>query len=143
MSFRNMAMGAVCAVCVASSGYVFSQRSVTNLRETHIDLQRVTECALNNSPVDFVVVDGRRTAKEHLINVANGRSWIKRSRHQDGAAIDIAAWNGKVTYDHVPYHLIASVFSDCSHRLNIPIIWGGNWKVKDLMHFELDRRMYP
>lgn len=144
MTIKNAAISAVCAVCVVASGFVYSQRSLLNLSEVDQHLQTVAECAIRHTPVDFVVIDGGRTAREHVVNVANGKSWVKRSRHQDGMAIDIAAWvNGQITYEPAPYYKIADAFYFCSETLNIPIVWGGEWKVKDLMHFELDRRRYP
>lgn len=144
MSFRTKAIGAACAVCIGVSGYVFSARSLGNLRETNPALQAVAECALDKTLVDFVVIDGMRTAVEHQKNLENGRSWIRRSRHQDGMAIDVAAYvNGKITYSAEPYYKIADAFYYCSEQLNTPIVWGGEWRAKDLMHFELDRKAYP
>lgn len=144
MSFKTKAIGAFCAGCVAVSGYVFSVRSTDNLLETRPPLQHVSHCALSRSAVDFVVIDGGRTAAEHRKNVENGKSWIKRSRHQDGAAIDFAAYvNGAITYAPEPYYAIAGAFYKCSEELNIPIVWGGEWRAQDLMHIELDRRFYP
>ena len=138
MRIPNKVITVACAACVALSGYIFSQRSLDNLHEVKPELQRVAECALKHSSVDFVVVDGGRTEAEHKNNLANGRSWIKRSKHQDGKAIDVAAYvNGAVTYQTEPYYKIASSFKQCSKTLGTPIIWGGDWKVKDLMHFEL------
>lgn len=144
MSFRVKALGLACAACVAVSGYVFSQRSINNLVEVHNDLQTVAACALNKTTVDFVVVDGGRTAKEHAKNVAAGKSWIKRSRHQDGMAIDVAAYvNGQITYEPEYYYHILGAFYLCSELHDVPIITGGEWRVKDYMHIELDRRVYP
>lgn len=138
MSAKTKVLGAICAVCVAASGYVFSQRSLTNLNEVNPALQAVAECALKHSPVDFVVVDGGRTAEEHKNNVAAGRSWIKRSKHMDGLAIDIAAYvDGGITYNPAPYYQIAEAFYYCAESLSTPITWGGEWRVKDLMHYEL------
>lgn len=144
MSFRARAIGVVCTACVAASGYVFSQRSILNLDEVRPPLQQLAECAIRRTPIDFVVVDGGRTAAEHKINVANGKSWTKRSRHQDGAAIDFAAFvDKKVTYEPEYYGPIAEAFASCSYELKIPIVWGGEWKYKDMMHIELDRKVYP
>lgn len=144
MSTKIKAISAACAVCVAVSGYVFSQRSADNLTETRIELQQLSHCALSRSPVDYVVIDGGRTAAEHKKNLENGKSWIKRSRHQDGAAIDVAAFvDGKITYDPEPYYQIAGAYYLCSDNLKIPIVWGGEWRAQDLMHIELDRRFYP
>lgn len=138
MTSSAKVLGAVCAVCVAASGFVYGTRSQTNLAEVRPELRAVAHCALSRSPVDFVVVDGGRTPEEHKNNVAAGRSWIKRSKHQDGLAIDVAAYvNGKITYDPAPYQHINAAFQSCSYSLSTPITWGGDWRVRDLMHFEL------
>lgn len=138
MSTRTKVLSGICAGCIAVSGYVFSARSLDNLKEVSPLIQEVAECALKHTTADFVVVDGGRSAEEHRNNVAAGRSWIRRSKHQDGLAIDIAAYShGKITYNPAPYYKIAEAFYYCSDGLGIPIIWGGEWKVQDLMHFEL------
>lgn len=140
MSFRTKAIGAVVGVSIAASGYVFSQRSLNNLAEVKPELQAVADCALEKGTVDFVVVDGGRTEAEHQNNLKRNVSWIKRSKHQDGLAIDVAAFvNGSISYDPLPYYSIAGAFYYCSRHLNTPITWGGEWKKKDLMHFELGR----
>lgn len=137
---------------IVLSTFAYSQRSINNILEVREPLQTVTVCARQaiKPPLGFIVVDGARTLEEHKINVANGKSWIKRSRHQDGAAIDFAATilvNDKpvpiVTYDNQYYRPIADAFKSCSKKLNVPIIWGGDWKVIDAMHIELDRKVYP
>lgn len=138
MKLPNKVIGVLCATCIAVSGYVFSKRSELNLAEVDPRLQAVSHCALTHSVVDFVVIDGGRTAAEHKTNVANGKSWIKRSKHQDGLAVDVAAFvNGRVTYEAAPYYKIADAYYACSNALGTPITWGGEWKAKDLMHFEL------
>jgi peptidoglycan L-alanyl-D-glutamate endopeptidase CwlK len=138
MGFRTKAAAAVCTICVAASGFVFSTRSLDNLSEVDQRLQIVADCALSKSSVDFVVIDGGRTAAEHASNLANGTSWIKRSKHQDGLAIDIAAYvDGQITYAPEPYYKINQAFTYCSALHNVPLTWGGTWRARDLMHFEL------
>lgn len=138
MKLPNKVVAGLCAGCIAISGYVFSARSTQNLHEVDARLQEVAQCALKHSKVDFVVVDGGRTEAEHRNNVAAGRSWIRHSKHQDGLAIDIAALShGKVTYNPAPYYQISEAFYYCSNGLGIPITWGGEWRVQDLMHYEL------
>lgn len=135
---------AVAIGIVSSSGYVFSTRSINNIIEVDPDLQRSVKCALNHTKVDFTVIDGMRTAAEHKINVANGKSWTKRSRHQDGKAIDfVALQNGKVTYEPMPYYAVASAFYYCEDVTGVQVTWGGEWDAQDLMHIELDRQFYP
>lgn len=132
--------------------FAYSQRSINNLNEVREPLQIVTICAQQElvPPLGMIVVDGGRTAEEHKINVANGRSWIKRSRHQDGAAIDVAATminpvshRPEVTYTALYYYTLNKAFQKCSLEHSVPLVWGGSWKVKDLMHWELDRKVYP
>ena len=138
MSFRTKALGAVCAACIATSGYILSVRSNNNLAEVDPRLKTLSECAIQRTPVDFGVVDGKRSLEEHKINLLKGKSWIKRSKHIDGLAIDIVAYvNGKVTYDVKYYEPILGTFYFCSELHKIPIITGGEWKVGDFMHIEL------
>jgi peptidoglycan L-alanyl-D-glutamate endopeptidase CwlK len=139
----NKSLGVICAVCVVASGFVFGQRSENNLKGVDTELVAVTRCALEHTPVDFVVIDGLRTAEEHAANLKKGVSWVKRSKHQDGLAIDVGAWIGVIRWDHQPYIQIAQAFNYCSLTMGVPIIWGGEWRVKDLMHIELDRKTYP
>lgn len=140
MSFRTRAIGVFCAGCVAVSGYAFSKRSLDNLFPVHPDLQKVTHCALKISPYDFVVYHGYRTEEEQRSMIARGVSWVNRSRHQDGLAIDVMALvDGKGTWDAKPYEGIARAFYACGDALGVPIVWGGEWRVKDLVHFEVKR----
>jgi peptidoglycan LD-endopeptidase CwlK len=144
--FKNHPKKAATVAAMILAVFGYSQRSITNLNEVREPLQIVTICAREyvQAPLGFIIVDGGRTLEEHKINVANGKSWIKRSRHQDGAAIDFAATvDGKVTYDLAQYQPIVHAFKTCSVRHNVPIIAGYDWKVKDAMHIELDRKYYP
>lgn len=145
-AFKHKKKAGLTTAAMILSVFAYSQRSITNLNEVREPLQIVTICAREyvQSPLGFIIVDGGRTLEEHKINIANGKSWIKRSRHQDGAAIDFAATlDGKVTYDLKHYQPIVHAFKACSIQHNIPIISGYDWKVKDAMHIELDKRFYP
>jgi len=138
--------GALAIGAAILSVFAYSQRSINNIMEVREPLQTVTVCARQEikDPLGFIIVDGGRTLEEHKINVANGKSWIRRSRHQDGAAIDFAATvNGKVTYDLRYYYPIVAAFKVCSARHKVPIISGMDWKVVDAQHIELDKRFYP
>ena len=147
MKHKGKATGTAAIGVLILSTFAYSQRSITNINEVREPLQAVTVCARLElkEPLGFIVVDGGRTLEEHKINVANGKSWIKRSRHQDGAAIDFAATvGGKITYDLQYYYPIVDAFKTCSARFKVPIISGIDWKKKiDAMHIELDRRVYP
>lgn len=143
MNVRTRALGVLCVGCVAASGYVFSTRSAETLAPVSPALQNVATCALQHSSVDFVVYHGFRTDAEQRGFLAAGVTWVNRSRHQDGKAIDVMAMDPatkKGTWDPVFYEHIAKVFYFCGAKLGVDITWGGEWRVQDLVHFEETRR---
>lgn len=125
--------------------FTFSLRSSRNLAEVHPDLVRVTHRALQLTPIDFVVTEGRRTATRQKQLFAAGATRTMNSRHLTGHAIDFAAMVGKeIRWDWPLYAKIAQAFKQAALELDVPIIWGGDWKsFKDGPHVELDRRRYP
>lgn len=140
--FVRPASAAVATVSAAviASGYYLSERSLENLYPTSPRIQAVTHCAIERTTIDFVVYHGLRSDAEQRSMIAKGVSWVNRSRHQDGEAVDVMAIvNGNGTWDHEPYYEIAKAFYSCGDDLGYPVIWGGEWRVKDLVHFELKR----
>lgn len=125
--------------------WVFSARSLSNLKGIHPDLRRVVDRALELSPVDFVVIEGLRTKERqsHLVKI--GASKTLNSRHLTGHAVDVAPiLDGEIRWDWPLYHKLAAAFKTAAKELNIPIVWGGDWRTfKDGPHFELDRKSYP
>ena len=51
--------------------------------------------------------------------------------------------DGQISYDPQLYYGIVGAYYLCSEKLNIPIISGGEWRVKDLMHIELPKGSCP
>lgn len=125
--------------------YKLGVRSRLNLRGVHPDLVRVVERAIQLTDVDFTVTEGLRTEKRQKELRAAGASLTMNSRHLTGHAVDVAALvNGKVRWDWPLYPRIASAFKQAAKELNVPIVWGGDWKrLKDGPHFELSRAAYP
>jgi len=138
-SARAAGMATVAAATIYS-GFVFSERSLKTLEYVNPQMQAVADCAIQRTKIDFVVYHGLRSEEEQRTMIARGVSWVNRSRHQDGDAIDVMALvNGKGTWDSSPYHEIAKAFYSCGDDLGTPVTWGGEWRVKDLVHFELKR----
>lgn len=129
----------------------FSNRSYDNLRGVHQDLVAVAVRALELTKVDFGIGDGLRTPAEQQANIDAGRSWTKNSRHLSGHAIDVIAFdkagkyvNGDCPDEYKLYEQIAEAFKAAALELGVPIVWGGDWRLKkDGCHYELDRRTYP
>lgn len=144
--------------------YSFSQASIDKIKKVHPKLVEVIKAAIVNSPFDFRITDGARTAEEQFALYQIGRSKPGRivtncdgkrakSNHQIkadgfGHAVDIfpcgVIENGvyrKFTsaegYDEKKLKLIADHILAVAKSKNVNVEWGGNWKMKDTPHFEL------
>lgn len=125
-------------------GFRLSDRSIKNLAGVHGHLIQVVGRAIELTEVDFIITEGLRTKKRQEELVAAGASQTMNSRHLTGHAVDVAALvGGKVRWDWPLCAKIAVAFKKAAAELGIPIVWGGDWKMRDGPHFELDRRKYP
>ena len=124
--------------------FVLGSVSKNNLKGVHPDLVKVVERAISLTTVDFRVIEGLRSKQRQIELVNKGASKTLNSRHITGHAVDVVALvGGTVRWDWPLYDKIAKAFKQASKELNIPIIWGGDWKnFKDGPHFELDRNVY-
>ena len=68
----------------------------------------------------------------------------KCSRHLVGLAVDFAPLVGnEVTWKWPAFKPVADAFKAAAKELDIPIVWGGDWKsFRDGPHVELDRKVY-
>ena len=124
--------------------FVLGSVSKNNLKGVHPDLVKVVERAISLTTVDFRVIEGLRSKQRQVELVNKGASKTLNSRHITGHAVDVAALvGGTIRWDWPLYDKIAKAFKQASKELNIPIVWGGDWKTfKDGPHFELDRNVY-
>lgn len=121
----------------------FGTRSESNLEGLHPDLLQVMRTAIVATPVDFMVIDGKRTLAEQKELVKKGASWTLKSRHLTGKAVDVMAYvNGTGRWEPKLYQQIGEHVLRIAEQLNIPLVWGGSWKVRDWGHFELDKNHY-
>lgn len=125
--------------------YSLSQRSLSRLQGVHPDLVKVVKRAIELSEIDFAVTEGLRTIERQKELFAKGASTTMKSRHLTGHAIDVAAIVGtSIRWDWPLYDKISVAFKAAAKELNVPIVWGGDWKsFKDGPHFELDSKKYP
>ena len=124
--------------------YVLGTVSKNNLKGVHPDLVKVVEKAITLTEIDFRVTEGLRSKTRQIELVNKGASKTLNSRHITGHAVDVVALiGGSVRWDWPLYDKIAKAFKQAAQELNIPIVWGGDWKnFKDGPHFELDRNVY-
>ncbi len=137
-----------------------NQRSKDNLNGVHPDLLRLIENAIADCPIPFIIIYGVRTTVEQRTLYSQGRTKpgaivtscdgvTKKSNHQVkndgyGHAVDILAdanRNDKVDQveiaDAKSLIIVADHIKKKAKELNIPIDWGGDWKMRDYPHFEL------
>jgi hypothetical protein len=130
---------------VLEMSFVFSKRSENNLIGVHPDLVKVVRRALEISEVDFAVTEGLRTLERQKQLVKSGASQTLKSRHLTGHAVDLAPFiAGTIRWDWPPFNTIAIAMKQAALKLDVSIVWGGDWvSFKDGPHFELDRKVYP
>lgn len=122
----------------------YSQRSLNNLRGIHPDLRRVIDRALQDSPLDFVVIEGLRSVDRQKQLVASGASRTMNSRHITGHAVDLMPIgpNGPA-FDWPLYDELGLAVKQAAEKEGVALDWGGDWKsFRDGPHFELDRAVY-
>lgn len=144
---------------------VFSKRSLDNLKGVHPNLVKIMEEAIKDSPVDFTITEGVRSAEKqqeyyswgrtkrnpntgNMTKVTYADGVIRKSNHQVkadgyGHAVDLYPFfEGKVQVNHkdtlLKLNLIAGHIKATAKRLGINIVWGGDWKKPfDPPHFQL------
>lgn len=124
----------------------YGARSIASLIGIHPDLRRVIDAALQDSPLDFIVIEGLRTIGRQKQLVAQGFSKTMNSRHITGHAVDLLPIgpNGKGSFDWKLYHVLGPAVEDAARKVGVAIVWGGRWKsFRDGPHFELERNAYP
>lgn len=131
--------------------FSFGPRSLLKMIGVHPDLVKVMKRAIAISPIDMTVLEGKRTVKQQVKNVAHGVSQTMDSYHipykRDGLAhaIDIVPLiNGKVTYAWPVYYKLAKVIKQAAKDVGVSVEWGGDWRsFKDGPHWQLPRSKYP
>ena len=119
--------------------YVLSKRSEDNLKGVHKDLVAVIYELLKVSPYDFTITEGLRTLERQKELFAQKKSKTLNSKHLIGRAVDFIVYDsGELTWESMFYKSVADKAKEVANKLNIPIIWGGDWATfKDYDHLEL------
>lgn len=125
--------------------YKLSSTSLAKLDGVHPDLVKVVKRAIQITPIDFRILEGRRSPARQKQLKAAGASTILNSRHITGHAIDFAAMvDGKIRWDWPLYPRVAMAFKQAAKELGIEIVCGVDWKkFPDGGHIELSRKKYP
>ena len=123
--------------------YKLGTRSLQNLSGVHPDLVAVVKLAITITEQDFTVIEGIRNINRQRELFKAGKSTTMNSRHITGHAVDMVPW--PVDWNDLErFEVMADAMKQAAEELDIPIVWGGDWKsFYDAPHFELDRKVYP
>lgn len=125
--------------------FIFGKASENNLIGVHPDLVKVVRRVQELIPIDFKVIEGRRTLERQRQLFKFGASQTLNSRHLTGHAVDIVPLpDGKVSWEWKYFYPMADAMKQAAAELGIAVEWGGNWATfKDGPHFQLPARQYP
>ena len=127
--------------------YKLSKRSLSRLEGVDQRLKEVALLAIQITAVDFGIPEygGKRSLEDQQElysrdpKVTSCDGVDKRSRHQDGEAIDFYAYvGGKASWEKEHLVMVACAFFQAAIILGHQIEWGGLWKgFQDLPHIQL------
>jgi len=123
--------------------YRLGTRSLQNLSGVNPDMVAVVKRAIEITEVDFTVIEGIRHINRQRELLKAGKSTTLNSRHITGHAVDMVPY--PVDWEDLErFEQMAEAMKKAAEELEIPIVWGGDWKsFYDAPHFELDRKKYP
>lgn len=123
---------------------VLSARSKRELAGCHPELRRLFEAVAEELGVELICGHrGKLAQNEAYARGASKVPW-PQSRHNSkpSEAVDVIpseiiqgtkiAWN-----DTAAFKRLAEVVKTTALKLGIEITWGGDWRMRDLVHFEL------
>ncbi len=128
--------------------FKFSNRSLSVLKQVDERLQAIFLEAIQESPIDFGIPNsgGKRTADFQNMLFLGGKStkcdgYEIESYHQTGCAIDVYAYvDGKASWDEEHLEIISTTVKMVAKRMNIEIVWGGDWtNLVDMPHYQVSR----
>ena len=152
---------------VVKKTYKLSEASIQKMNGVHPKLVELMKAAITNSPYDFKIIQGLRTAEYQNSLYQQGRTkpgkivtkldgYNKKSNHQAksdgyGHAVDIAVcghYNNDGTYikymtdtemfDNKKLIEISKHIKAVAKNMGLDIVWGGEWKtLYDTPHYEL------
>jgi peptidoglycan L-alanyl-D-glutamate endopeptidase CwlK len=127
--------------------YRYSRRSKGILSQVDSQLQELFNEVIKHE--DITITSGIRTAEEQKELFTRGRSskdgYAKRSKHQEGKAVDFCAYGSRASFDSDDNHFIAGVIVATARTMGIKIRTGSRWSRKlcsettlhDPFHIEL------
>ena len=125
----------------------FSKKSLAQLDTVDPRLKALAIQVLSVSPIDFTIVQGRRTVAQSAQNIKNGTSFLSdpsKSKHVTGEAIDFAPYvNGKLDWDdREKFWTIAKLFKQEAEKMGIKVRLGADWNGSGSYKDEVTRGVF-
>jgi len=116
-----------------SQNWVLSLRSRQRLLSVKPKLAQTVKRALELSPIDFGVSEGKRTLERQKLLVSQGASQTMKSKHLTGDAADLVGYlDGHVSWEMSVYCKIADAVRQAAIETGVSIRWGGAWQIRDI-----------
>jgi len=123
--------------------YKLGRQSYKRLIGVNPILSSLVVYAISKARFDFTVFEGIRTIERQRMLVDTGRSWTMRSNHITGNAVDLVPlidgyprWEGYNTKE--VFEDIHRCMLEASAKYDVDITWGGDWKLVDKPHYQLN-----
>lgn len=118
----------------------FSGTSLNCFATVHPKLQRILEEAI--TILDFAIITGHRNELDQAKAYAAKKSQLKwpKSRHNSwpSEAVDLVPfpvdWK-----DEAAFKRLADIMIGIAKTHGVDLTWGGDWVMRDLVHFELTK----
>lgn len=111
--------------------YRLGKRSKERLEGVDERLQAVVRSAIGQTKQDFSVICGLRAIEEQRKLVAKGASQTMKSKHIDGLAVDLAAYENGIRWELNLYDEIADAMREAAKDCGVKIRWGAAWHIDD------------
>ena len=123
-------------------GYKLGKGSQKKLEGIDERMAAVVRYAIGVSKQDFSVICGLRTIEEQKALVAKGASQTMKSKHIDGLAVDLMAFDSKANpkgrWELNLYDEIADAVAEAARACDVPVRWGAAWTVPNIAQWDGD-----
>lgn len=125
--------------------FVLGKRSLSNLEGVHPHLVAVVRRAIEITPQDFTVIEGRRSYERQKTLVRKGFSKTMNSRHLTGHAVDIVPYPiaHRLSYPDHMWEQVAEAMERAAKERNVDLEWGFAKWGWDKPHYQLSWESYP
>jgi peptidoglycan L-alanyl-D-glutamate endopeptidase CwlK len=116
----------------------FSESSRKHYMTLDGRLQDILDVAIH--VMDFSVICGHRNKKDQNKAFKSGNSKLQfpHSKHNStvSTAVDVAPY--PIDWEDINrFHRLAGIIEAIAYMHDVKIIWGGDWMMRDYVHFEL------